>query len=63
MTKVAVNEYQYACDNYRGWCTECGEFTRSSTEPDAEKYRCPDCGKDMVMSAEQAILLGEIVVG
>jgi len=61
--QVEVDEvdYQEAVDSYTGWCKVCKEFTRGSTEPDAEGYDCEKCGEKEVVGAEQALLLGLIV--
>lgn len=45
-----------------GWCTECNEFTRDMTEPDAEGYKCPVCDGMTVMGAENALISGLIEV-
>ena len=58
--KVSEQKYLDARDSYYGWCPSCGEFTRECTEPDAENYDCPKCGQDVVVGADQAILLGLI---
>jgi len=60
MTEVSTEEYQDAVDSYIGWCTECKAFIRERTEPDADHYDCPTCGRMQVMGAEQALLVGEI---
>ena len=62
MKTVSMVEYEEATESYLGWCTECKSFTRDSTEPDAEGYDCPECGENSVMGAEQALLIGEIIV-
>jgi len=59
---VSCGDYQDAVDSYTGWCRDCREFTRGCTEPDAEDYECPSCGERRVMGAEQAMLLGYIIV-
>jgi len=63
-TCVAVeeDELREAIDSYQGWCTNCQAFTHDSSEPDAENYECPDCGRDTVYGAEQALLLGKITL-
>ena len=58
MTEITVDRFQEAMDGDEGFCTYCKDFTRSETEPDAEKYDCPDCGNQTVCGAEQALLLG-----
>lgn len=57
-----VNEADYAdaTESYTGWCTTCKDFTRDSTEPDAENYRCPVCKLWTVIGAENALLMGHI---
>lgn len=57
---VTEEEYANSSNNYIGWCTECHEFTRECTEPDAEGYDCPKCRGFSVMGAEQALLSGTI---
>ena len=59
-TKVAESDYLDATDSYTGWCTNCKEFTRDCTEPDAEGYDCPECEKNTVIGAEDALLQGLI---
>jgi Zn finger protein HypA/HybF involved in hydrogenase expression len=59
-TKVAESDYLDAVDNYTGWCTKCKDFTRDSTEPDAEGYDCPECEQDTVIGAENALIQGLI---
>jgi len=53
---IPESEFQSACDEYLGWCSDCGDFTREQTEPDAEHYDCPDCGGRNVTGAENALL-------
>lgn len=62
MKRVTVEEYEDATQSYRGWCTTCQDFTRDSTEPDAEGYDCPVCGGDTVMGAEQAMLCEKFAI-
>lgn len=63
MTIISEDRYMEATDSYEGYCTNCHKFTRTETEPDAEKYPCPVCEKKTVMGAEQALLLGRISIG
>lgn len=62
MTTISYDEYNDARGSYMGWCPHCKEFTRDSTEPDAEHYNCPNCGKNDVMGAEIALLTEEFEV-
>lgn len=63
--RVDLSDYEYAVENYEGWCTTCESFTRPMTEPDInpgeEGYECPECDNNTVAGAEQALLLGLIV--
>ena len=60
--KMAIREYMASCNNYSGYCKECDEITRDSTEPDVEGYSCPVCGQDTVMGVELAMVKGLIEV-
>lgn len=51
-------EYQEAREGYLGWCTGCEEFTRETTEPDAEGYDCPKCEGATVIGVENALCEG-----
>jgi predicted RNA-binding Zn-ribbon protein involved in translation (DUF1610 family) len=57
---VTEEDYMEMTESYMGFCPDCGDFTRDTTEPDAENYDCPDCEKNNVVGAEQALLLGLI---
>lgn len=59
---VTEATYTDATDNYMGWCTECRDFTRECSEPDARHYDCPKCGGSSVFGAEQALLEGMITL-
>jgi len=59
---VAASQYHEAVRDYLGWCTLCEDFTRETTEPDAEDYKCPDCEGLTVVGAELALLSGVIDV-
>ncbi len=58
VTKVSLEDYEHATENYEGFCTECKAFTRDETEPDAEGYDCPQCGGNTVIGAEDALISG-----
>lgn len=58
--KVREESYRDATEENLGWCTNCKEFTRDQTEPDAEYYECPECGMRTVFGAEEALLRGII---
>jgi len=48
--------YMAARSNYEGWCTECKDWTRECTEPDAEGYDCPECDQQTVIGADLYLL-------
>lgn len=50
------NELIEAIENNQGFCTDCLEFTRDCTEPDAEGYDCPVCEKNTVIGGEILML-------
>ena len=58
--EVEEADYHEATESYMGWCPVCKEFTRYTTEPDAEGYDCPKCGQNEVVGAEQAFIAGLI---
>lgn len=62
MKVISEEEYLEATDCYSGWCTECQEFTRDETEPDAENYLCPQCETNSVVGAENALIMGLIEI-
>ena len=43
-------------ESYAGWCTNCGDWTHDSCEPDARKYKCPVCEKNTCYGAEELII-------
>jgi hypothetical protein len=46
-----------------GYCTKCDKITcQGGVEPDAEHYKCRDCGGSTVMGVEQAVLAGKIEI-
>ena len=58
LTKITEAQYVEATELNMGWCTHCKEFIREGTEPDAEEYDCPECEKNTVMGAENALIVG-----
>jgi Zn finger protein HypA/HybF involved in hydrogenase expression len=59
---ISMDEYEDARGNYVGWCTTCNEFTRDSTEPDAQDYDCPQCNNNTVIGAEYAMMGGQFEI-
>ena len=62
MIRLTQWEFDAAQRDHQGFCAQCKEFTRDSTEPDAEGYKCPQCNQYVVMGAELALLAGELWV-
>ena len=58
MPRIYEGEYRNARNLYMGWCEICEDFTRDSTEPDAQGYECPNCEQPTVVGAEEALVLG-----
>ena len=42
--------------DYDGYCLACGEISEDTVEPDAERYPCSACEKNMVFGAEQILI-------
>ncbi len=40
-----------------GFCLACGEIA-GGVEPDAQKYKCPNCGELKVYGGEQLVAMG-----
>ena len=55
---ITKEDYDWACEDYSGWCKECQKFTADSCEPDAEAYECPVCEGKTVYGAELALIMG-----
>lgn len=62
MLTITMDRYHEVRGGYEGYCTECEEFTRTQTEPDAEGYDCPACGCNTVIGAEVALMCEDIDV-
>lgn len=63
MTVISEEEYMEMCNDNMGFCQSCKSFTRDCTEPDADNYDCPDCGQNLVVGAENALIMGLIDFG
>jgi len=62
LVEISADEYEHYRDIYQGYCTNCKEFTKDGTEPDATGYDCPQCEKPTVMGAEEALMCGEFEI-
>ena len=63
MPIVIEADYFEAVDSYTGWCSTCADFTRDTTEPDAEGYDCPVCRQHTVTGAENALIARLFTIG
>ena len=57
--RFSLGQLQKASENYIGFCRACGS-RRPETEPDARRYNCVKCGKDLVYGAEELVLMGQV---
>lgn len=55
---IGFESFLQASEEYEGFCTTCGDFTRGECEPDGREYECPDCGERTVYGAEEAMMMG-----
>lgn len=60
--QITAEEYHDGEDSNQGYCTNCQEFTHDRSEPDAERYECPDCGRETVYGIVSALLAGFITI-
>jgi Zn finger protein HypA/HybF involved in hydrogenase expression len=60
MLKMTEDEYTEACDDNLGLCTKCWEIADMFCEPDAKKYKCPNCDAMAVQGMENALIVGNI---
>jgi len=51
-TEDLMQQAVQAHNDSMGWCSECKEWTRPMTEPDANDYECPDCEQHTVIGAD-----------
>ena len=51
-----LEEYPEMSESYQGYCTECEDWTRDCTEPDAEGYDCPVCDAHTVIGADMVLM-------
>lgn len=59
---VTEQEFLQHCEDYDGVCLVCLEWSTGGCEPDARGYRCGLCGSMSVYGAEEALLMGRIVI-
>lgn len=62
--RITQERYEEAEECSEGYCTECDDFTRDCTEPDADGYDCPACGKqNTVKGSMNALIDGNLEIG
>ncbi|MHA2274847.1 MAG: hypothetical protein ACXAC2_03735 [Candidatus Kariarchaeaceae archaeon] len=54
---ISIEQYQEAQEDNIGFCTEC-EAERDCCEPDAENYKCEECGANSVQGCDTLLLMG-----
>lgn len=55
--KFGVKKLERAAECNIGFCVACGA-EKEACEPDARKYACEGCGKNLVFGAEEIALMG-----
>lgn len=59
MDILAADFLEYS-DSYSGMCIKCKAIQDGGCEPDAEGYKCLECGANSVMGIENALLMGHV---
>lgn len=59
MIKITESHYNYLRSEYFGICLSC-KHEQDSCEPDAENYRCEECGTLDVQGIENLLVMGLI---
>lgn len=57
--RFSMARIEQASRDMSGFCLACGS-ERDGCEPDARKYPCENCGKNLVFGAEEIALMGYI---
>lgn len=61
MISMTESECRSLSDAYSGICVGvCQKVTADGVEPDARKYKCPQCGEHTVYGIEEAVLMGHV---
>jgi rubrerythrin len=57
LEEMEVTEFEeFMTSGFNGVCMECGYIVWGGIEPDAEDYKCPQCGSMSVVGVETAIM-------
>ena len=62
MVVMSESEFTENRECYNGICRKCRSIKDGGVEPDAENYRCEECGENAVMGIENALLTGIIAI-
>jgi hypothetical protein len=60
IVRLSEAEYIALSEECGGVCLACGEIAYGGCEPDARGYPCDECGRNAVVGAEEALLMGRI---
>ena len=59
--EMAEDEYAEYDESSTGLCLACGA-ERDCCEPDAENYKCEECGKRQVFGVPQLLIMGLVEI-
>lgn len=55
--KLSEKDFRIHRGGYDGYCIHCDAITRDGgTEPDAERYECPECEKMSCLGMDYALM-------
>jgi DNA-directed RNA polymerase subunit RPC12/RpoP len=57
--QLSESEYMEHREEYGGLCVKCG-YDQWGVEPDAEKYKCEECGSRAVYGTENLLMMGRV---
>ena len=59
LRKISLEQYHQLDEDMAGLCTSCG-YEQHGVEPDAERYRCEDCGERKVYGPHWYLMTGMV---
>lgn len=59
--QMTEDEFHDADNDYQGYCIACGA-PRDECEPDARKYPCDNCEKNLVFGLQELLLMGFVSI-
>lgn len=60
--QIRMGTLEQMSEQSMGYCPICRAWTTGCCEPDARQYPCDKCGEKSVFGAEEAVMLGFLVV-